>query len=259
MAIALTPLTTPLSYAGEELFLVEGSLSEVQHAHTRVNLLAQIQSRAQAKNLATGVAAAVSGMHGVLASSAMLALYDGEDMVNFAGLLGAQVICGTFEKADTFKDGDKIRAVVSKRGEVLSARAVMRERDKMLFMPLSILRGDGAHFRSCMRHARNMYFGGVVFFGLTNFFTGGRIDMYFVLLFGLPLIVFPFEYWTYRSTRFFGEQGSAIFKVLGFPRPDDVDLMPAIHYKFPEDGSGVNGVANYEKALEQHAKRFDLT
>src|SRR5664279_1953039 len=108
-------------------------------------------------------------MYGVLANSAMLAMYDGEDMVNFAGLLGEQVICGTFENADTFKDGDKIKAVVSKRGNVLSTRAVMRERDKMLFMPLSILRGDRAHFHSCMKTARNMYIGGLIFFGATNY------------------------------------------------------------------------------------------
>jgi hypothetical protein len=267
MAIALNPLTTPLNYEGEELLLVEGTLSEVQHAYTRVNLLEQIEKRAQAKNLAIGVAAAVSGMHGVLANSAMLAMYDGEDMVNFAGLLGEQVICGTFQKADTFKNGDKIKAVVSKRGEVLSTHAVMRENDKMLFMPLSILRGDKAHFRSCMNVARNMCILGMIFFPLAysliaayesiNSFSEKDI-LILGFLFSMNLVIYPFEYWTYRSTRFMGERASAIFKVFGFPRPDDVDLMPAIHYKFPEDASGVNGVANYEKALERHAKRYNL-
>jgi hypothetical protein len=268
MAIALNLLAKPLNYEGEELFLVEGMLSEVQHAYTRVNLLEQIEKRAQAKNLATGVAAAVSGMHGVLANSAMLAMYDGEDMVNFAGLLGDQVICGTFQKADAFKNGDRIKAVVSNRGEVLSTHAVMRENDKMLFMPLSTMRGEMAHFWSCMKHARNVcLFGWIFFFGMFTFFIlNSEKQKYFtnyIFLFGLafviPLFMFPMEYWTFKSTRIAGERASAIFKVFGFPRPDDVDLMTAIHYKFPEDNSGVNGVANYEKVLEQHAKRFNLT
>jgi hypothetical protein len=267
MAIALNPLTKSLNYEGEELFLVEGTLSEVQHAHTRVNLLEQIEKRALTKNLATGVAAAISGMHGVLASSAMLAMYDGEDMVNFAGLLGDLVICGTFQKADAFKDGDKIKAVVSKRGDVLSTHAVMRENDKMLFMPLSSVRGAEAHFWSCMKHARNVcLFGWIFFFGMFSFFIFNSEKQknftdyifLFFLAFFIPLFMFPMEYWTFKSTRFMGERASAIFKVFGFPRPDDVDLIHAIHYKFPEDNTGVNGVANYEKALEQHAKRFNL-
>ena len=157
-------MTERLLYEGEELFLVEGTLSEVQHAYTHVNLLEKIEKRSQTKNLATGVAAAISGMHCQLANAAMLALYDGEDMVNFAGLLGDQVICGTFQRANAFKDGDKVKAVVSRKGDVLSTHALMRENDKMLFMPLSTVRGTKAHFRSCMRVARNMFIGGIVLF-----------------------------------------------------------------------------------------------
>ena len=49
-------------------------------------------------------------------------------MFNFAGLLGDQVICGCFEKGDAFADGDRIRAVVSKRGDVLYTHALVRDR-----------------------------------------------------------------------------------------------------------------------------------
>ena len=269
MTVTLSPMTEPLLYEGEELFLVEGTLSEVQHAYTRVNLLEQIEKRAQVKNLATGVAAAVSGMHGQLANAAMLAMYDGEDMVNFAGLLGDRVICGTFEKADTFKDGDKVKAVVSRKGDVLSTHALMRENDKMLFMPLSTVRGTKAHFRSCMKVARNMCIFAWILVAIGGFFVLNHSYVNLTLqtkLFGLaifvliaPVLAFPMEYWTYRSTRYMGEQASAILKVFGFPQPDDVDLVPAMHYKFPEDGTGVNGVFNYEKALELHAKRLKLS
>jgi hypothetical protein len=41
----------------------------------------------------------VGGMHGMVANAAALALYDGEDMHNFAAVVGAHVLCGTFEHA----------------------------------------------------------------------------------------------------------------------------------------------------------------
>jgi hypothetical protein len=66
--------TDTLEFDGEELFLVEGNLTELHTARTTVNLLAQVEQRFQTKNLAAGVAAAVGGMHGMLANSAMLAL-----------------------------------------------------------------------------------------------------------------------------------------------------------------------------------------
>jgi hypothetical protein len=40
---------------GEALFLVQGTLSQVQHAHTVVNLLAKFEKHSQTKNLACSV------------------------------------------------------------------------------------------------------------------------------------------------------------------------------------------------------------
>jgi hypothetical protein len=267
MTLTLSPLTQPLHYDGDDLFLVEGTLTELQTSRTTVNLLAQLDKRAQAKNLATGVAAAVGDMHGQLANSAMLALYDGEDMYNFAGLLGEQVVCGTFERGDAFQSGDTIKAVVSKRGDVLKAHAVLRERDQMLFMPLSCVRGDKAHFWSCMRHARNSCIGvllvsfSILAFLILNSDKQKNLADYwplFALASIVPLMIFPMEYWTYRTTKYMGEHASAIFKVFGVPRADELDLMKAMHYKYPEDETGVNGAFNFKKALDLHAKRLGL-
>jgi hypothetical protein len=248
--------TTKLNYDGEELFLVQGTLTQVQHAQTTVNLLAQIEKHAQAKNLATGAAAAFSGMHGQLANSAMLALYDGEDMINFAGLMGDQVVCGSFAKGDAFKDGDQLKIVASKRGEVLYAHAVMRENDKMLFMPLTVVCGLNVHFKHCMKVAWRFCLAGWIFFGLAIWFMKGPSFSYLFFLLFMPAIMYPMEYWTYKSTRELGDYGTAIFKVFGFPHPEDLDLMPAMHYSFTPEQVGVNGAFNYEKALALHAKRF---
>jgi hypothetical protein len=255
--------SSPLNYEGEALFLVQGTLSQVQHAHTVVNLLAKFEKHAQTKNLATGAAGAVGDMYGMLANSAMLALYDGEDMVNFAGLLDGQVVCGSFAKGDTFKDGDTLKIVASKRGDVLYAHAVMREDDKMLFMPLTVVCGVKAHFRHCMKVAWRFtvfawIFTAITFFFLTKndpFDLSKSKDLFFIFLLAIfpVLIMYPMEYWTYRSTRELGDYGSAIFKVFGFPRPDDLDLVPSMHYSFSPDQIGVNGAFNYEKALKSHA------
>ena len=257
---------TTLVFEGEELFQIEGTLSEVQHARTTVNLLAQIEKHVTAMSLASGLAAAAGGMHGMLANSAMIALYDGEDTFNFAGLLGTQVVCGTFEGADTFRDGDHIKAVVSKRGEVLYAHAVMRENDKMLFMPLTTLAGKSAHFRYCMRSAWRACIFAWVFLGLAvgYFLTDGSrtlsleaiifvISFFFIVP---PLLTFSMELWTYRSTRYLGERASALFKVLGFPKPDHLDLTDFIHVYMPGDTYGARRAFNYEKALQQHVKRY---
>lgn len=44
-----------------------------------------------------------------------------------------------------------------------------------------------------------------------------------------PLLMFPFEYWTYRTmrgaTREGGSYGGAIFNVFGFPNPNKIDLL----------------------------------
>ena len=141
------------NYDGEDFFLLKGTLSELQVARTKANLLAQIEKHLQAKNLATGVAAVVSGMYGMVANSAALALYDGEDMYNFAAVMGEHVVCGTFEHADQFKNGEPIKAVVSKRGEVLYVHSIMQEKTRQFYMPLGVFAGNGALFKHCMNVA----------------------------------------------------------------------------------------------------------
>jgi hypothetical protein len=252
----MTKQLTTLRFDGEELFLVEGTLTELQTARTSVNLLAQIEQRLQAKNLATGIAAAVSGMHGMLANSAMLALYDGEDMHNFAALVGDHVICGVFEHADRFKNGDKIKAVVSKRGDVLYTHAITNTNSKLLYMPLTTFAGEKAFFRGCMRVAWRFSIFLWIFMGIAIFAIGGPWQFYiFTLIFG-PTVMFPMEYWTYRSTRYFGERASAIFKVLGFPRPDDIDLSRNGSMYFGNEGWHQGW--QYERMLEKHKAKYGI-
>lgn len=67
-----------------EMFVVEGTLKELQIARTTQNLLEQIETNVRAKGLAGGVGAAAGGMYGMVANAAAVVLYEGEDLHNFA-------------------------------------------------------------------------------------------------------------------------------------------------------------------------------
>jgi len=232
--------TSPLRFEDQALYLIEGTLSELQIARTTVNLLEQIDSNVKAKNVVAGAAAVLGGMHGMVANSAAIALYDGEETYHFAGLLDGQVICGTFQHAENIKDGDRVKAVVSKRGDVLFVHSIMNAKTQEFYMPMNVFSSSDGLFRHCMRVAWGFTIFGWVLFLSIGLFSGvitspdDSLDdklklalLFFVLP---PLLMFPFEYWTYRSIR--GDKneegdsyGSAIFKVFGFPQPNKIDLM----------------------------------
>jgi hypothetical protein len=236
----------PLRHEGEGLFLVQGTLSELHVARTSVNLLEQIDANVRSKSTATGVAGALGGMHGVVANSAALALYAGEDSYNFAALLGEQVICGSFPHADQFKNGEKVKAVVSRRGEVLYVHAIMNAATQRFYMPMNVFSGTGGFFRNCMRIAWRFTIVGWAFFGLLAIFTGLFSDsqigyhgkVFAAVFFALfpPLVMFPFEYWTYRSFRGGGTYGEAIFRVFGFRDVMDIDLTRDADMRIDDKG-----------------------
>jgi hypothetical protein len=222
----------------EKLFLVEGTLGELQIARTKVNLLAQIDQHVQTKNAIAGAAAALSGLHGLAANAATIALYDGEDAYHFAATLdgeGQQVVCGTFEHANQLQNGDPVKVVVSKRGDVLFAHAIMHAKTQQFYMPLNTWAGDGAIFMDCMKVGLRMGIFIAVCF-LCVFFSCVLYDGVFSDLFKIEnligfamgaffslLLCILFELWTYSTVRGDG-RAEAIFKAFGFPRPKFLDL-----------------------------------
>lgn len=236
------------NYGGEDLFVVEGPLQALQVARTTVNLLEQIEKNLPAKNLASGVAGVVGGMHGMVANAAALALYDGEDMYNFAAAVGEHVVCGTFEHADQFRNGEPIKAVVSKREGVLFVHAIMQSQTKQFYMPLGVFAGDRALLKHCMKVARGFtIFGWVFLFAMAllggvygntnpNMTTDVRVVLTLMFLLLPPLFMFPFEFWTYRTFRGSGGYAEAIFQALGFPNPKRIDLRHVGSMNFDSTG-----------------------
>ena len=63
----------------------------------------------------------------MVANSAAIALYDGEEAYHFAGPLDGKVIFGAFQHAENIRDIDCAKAVVSKHGAVLFMHSIIRE------------------------------------------------------------------------------------------------------------------------------------
>lgn len=251
-------------FDNEDLFVLEGKIFELQFAKSSKNLLEKIDARLEAKNMAAGAVAALSEMHGVLANSVTLSLYDGEELYNFAGMVNGQVVFGSFSTADKIRNEDMVRIVVSKRGEALYVHSLLRITDDLLMLPLMVFCGDKAFFRSCMKFAWRCalviwaFFIGSLYFLLDEKFYRSN-DVWFVatLVIGIPLLCFPFEYRTYKSMRYYGLYGSAIFRAYALPRPDDLDVRSGMmHYK--DDSYGYGGI-NLKLAIENHKKKYAIT
>jgi hypothetical protein len=121
-------MTKPIMHQDiSDTFVIEGILTDLQVALDRENLLAQVAPRYQAGSAVTGLGAALAGFHGQVAAAASVALYDGEDTENFACLIDGQVMCGTFGGASKLPVGTRVKAVVSRHGDVLVARGILSE------------------------------------------------------------------------------------------------------------------------------------
>jgi len=253
------------TFNDEIFFILEGEITEFHVAATTVNLLNKIEKNLEEKILVGGITAAINGMHGVLANSAMLSLYDGEDMYNFAGLVNGKVVCGVFSDADKIKDGDIVKLVVTERDDVLHVHSLVRLKDSLFMMPLNAYCGERAFFWECMKVARNMTFFMWIFASAAIFFS---VDVspenkeYLIKVYGaifiLPIIFcFPFEYWSFRTMRDYSIYASKIFSVYGFPRPDDFDMLRGVNF-FKEKNYGFVGYS-CELALKKHREKFRLS
>lgn len=111
-----------------------------------------------------------------------------------------------------------------------------------------------------MRTGRNIAIGSFVFTQLIciySYLTASNEKgfPFFLSAMGVSIglaIGFGMEYWTYTSTKEWGLYGSAIFKALGIPRPDDFTLCGHLN---PHRTNVPFGYL-FEEALEAHVKRY---
>jgi hypothetical protein len=216
-------------------FVIEGVISHFQWAEGHENLLEQIQQRSRLKNAAAGAAAAALGMYGTLATSSMVATYDGEYTENFACVVDGKAVCGTFCGARKLKNGDVVKLVVSRlNANLLSAHAVQITIEGLILLPSQVFLGNNAAFKEEVRSVlKASLFTWILFFiiALADLLisdqplpTKTAILLLVLAAILTPLFVFVVTFLPGRPAKVFGEIGSKLFTLLEYPNPDDLNL-----------------------------------
>jgi hypothetical protein len=207
------------------MIVIVGSVSTMYITDGTVNLLKGMQG----KMLATGMAAAVEGMAGSVANSAMLAMYDGESVQHFGCYIGEKMVIGTFENIG-FGDGDEVQMIVTRLDEqAFFAHAVIRTKDALLWMPFSINKGRLGIASWIAKLLLGIGMAGIAFLLCLRFFMGGfesnfhlirALGPYFLGVGGV------IGYLTYRSSIDDGLYAETILKRIGFKSPWRINLSP---------------------------------
>jgi hypothetical protein len=251
-------------YGGEELFLIQGKIKQLQTALTREDLMREIDLRAKDPSSDRQDMVAANAMHDLLSSASTTMFTEGEDLHNFAGLVGGKLVCGVFPEANRLESNDKILAVVSERSGVLYAHSVQRASDHLLLLPPDTFAGQDALFQRCMRFAWRMTIFLWILFGIgqivynTMYPESGQSYLFdfFVTLLAPPLLMFTTEYFTYRKLDGAGEYARAIFEVYRIPEPDSFDAVSGMD--FFKQNSATFFAMNADKALKKHLKKFNI-
>lgn len=205
--------------------VIAGSVATLYITDGTVNLLKGMQG----KMLATGMAAAVEGMAGSVANSAMLAMYDGESVQHFGCYIGEKMVIGTFENIG-FGDGDDVKMIVTEIDEkAYFAHAVIRTKDALLWMPFSINKGRLGIAKWIAKFLLGICIAGIAFLLFLQFFISGfksHLDLLLTMapvFFSISAII---GYLTYRSSIGDGLYAETILKRIGLKDPWRINLSP---------------------------------
>ncbi len=210
----------------EEDLLIDGVLTELHVEFGRQNLLEKIDRHYRSSSLVAGAAAAAGAMFGQLANAAALAMYDGEDTQNFACLIGDKVVYGQFGGAEFLKAGNRVKAVVSKRGDVLLAEAIMDASQGYLWIAHPW--GQRAEMISNWKLASWCIVWGLAFITVCAKFMGTGIWTFGETMAraggGLVLMCVVVALWSTRDMARLAQPSTRMFGLLGFSDPAGVNL-----------------------------------
>ena len=115
-----------------DTFVIEGVITDLHVAVGIENLLARIAPHGQSPDAVAGRGNVPSEYRGRI-RAASVDMTDDDDIENFACLVGHRVVCGSFGGASKLPVGQQVKAVVSKRGDVHIARAILSEDTGLLW------------------------------------------------------------------------------------------------------------------------------
>jgi hypothetical protein len=252
-----------------QMFTVEGAIQALKIANGKVNLIEDIQKGA----FFTGVAAGLSGQAGMLANSASLAMYDGEDVEHVALLINGQLAVGTFEYLDDIHVDDEVKLVVTQLEDgPLFVHAILRLKDQLLWTPYSIVHTRLGWIFHAIKLCGGLLIAGwiglAIMIGMqgSSIMTIGTADQLTIFLGGLFMMSFV-GYMSTRSVMELGEKAENIFQALGVanfkrfkikPYSLMMDYSPATLSAGPSNRSRKGYVFKFDQALAAHEKKFRL-
>lgn len=125
MKISIHRDVPPLPQREDALFLIEGMLDPLYVEDEPEQLLRRIAQPPRDAITRNHANAPINALIAQAADDIERALYFSEDVQYFACLIEGQVVCGEFAGAERLKPGHRIKAVVSRSGGVLYARAIL--------------------------------------------------------------------------------------------------------------------------------------
>ena len=215
----------PTPAANDELFLIEGTLTELHVELGKENLLAKIDKHYRAKGGVTGAVGAVGDLFGQAASGAMLAMYDGEDTQNFVCLVDGQVMCGQFGGAEMLQEGDNISAVVSREENVLCAHAIMSRAQGVLWTshPWGVSAESVANLKIALWCFLFQLFC-VSTMLMVSGWSSNALEMLQISIVGGSALCFGMALWANSDMKAVAGPATAAFRLLGFANPERVNL-----------------------------------
>jgi len=236
----------------ETMYLIEGTLSGLIGSAGKVNVLKQLKVGSTTTNVAAGIVGVIGGVSSLVSNAALLESYDGEDVENFTCRIGEYVIFGQFSGAMLLKEGDQVKAVVSRNGDSLLAHAILRPKDELLWLPIATNKGSRAEHTQQMKSVMKS-FGVVSLIALVllSIITSGTPFPLFFYFLVVGLIIFlVVGAWTVHDLLPLSQRAEQIFTVLGFPDVENLDMSEgsyAYHH-----GELALSVYYYQCVLDAH-------
>lgn len=247
------------------LFTINGTIQALRISPGIVNLIEDIQ----AGSFFTGVIAGLSGEAGVLANSASLSMYDGEDVEHIALLVNGQLAIGTFEWLRDIKVGDYVRLVVSEiDGGSLFVHAILRTADHLLWTPLSIDHTRSGWILHGVKLGAFVVISTWLMFVCLYLITpDSRITLQkFLLQFLIPIVMIAIViFLSLKSVMPLGAQAEDIFRALDVPGFKRFKIKPYSIFKLHfMDGSDPHArrkkyIFQFRDALAAHKQKLGLS
>ena len=210
--------------SSQRLDLIKGVVSELQ-----VRQLEEDFVFTNTDKTAGGMAAAVLSIGGLsgAATGALLSSGDTADKVyKFVCKVGDQIVIGRLGEV-TFTNGDEVEIVGERRGNYISAYAIIRPSSRTIWMHPHCGRGRRAHMIHSIRWIALVSYGAPFFLALADYFLSNP-SKGLMFLFLMPLLVglIVAIVFSFVAARFkkFSLLSSEIFATLHFNNPDKVDL-----------------------------------